>query len=206
MGAQTRLDRKRAEKIASLERVAARLFAERGFEATGFEEIAAAMDLRGPSLYHYFSSKEELFLRCIRQSASEVLERLQKITAAGDEPVETLKHLIEDQVYIELRDYPEFVPLFFKIQVPVETLRGEILASRREHAAIFELVVREMLGRRSGPLGSARVQLEIAFGALAYLPEWFRPGGALTVEQIAAQFAETLSRPFVEMARADQQT
>ncbi|MDA8209366.1 MAG: helix-turn-helix domain containing protein, partial [Actinomycetota bacterium] len=81
MGAQTRLDRKRAEKIASLERVAARLFAERGFEATGFEEIAAAMDLRGPSLYHYFSSKEELFLRCIRQSASEVLERLQKITA-----------------------------------------------------------------------------------------------------------------------------
>ena len=196
---QTRLDRKRAERIAKIVRVAARLFATRGFESTRFEEIAAVLDLRGPSLYYYFASKEELFLGCVRQAASEVFERLRNIVAEGGNYVETLRRLFREQVLIELRDYPEFVPLFFRIYVPVPALREEILSLRREHAEIFEQVVRELLGRTSGPITEARLQLEIAFGALAYLPEWYQASGSLSVEELADLFADALNEPFTHL-------
>lgn len=195
--AETRLARKRAQKIANLERAAARLFAEKGFDATGFEDIASALDLRGPSLYHYFSSKEELFLRCVHQSSSEVMIRLQSIAQGTEEPKERLYRLFREQVLIELRDYPEFVPLFFRIYLPVPALREKVLALRREHAEIFEGVVRELLGRPSGSLGQARVQLEIAFGALAYLPEWYDVKGPLSVDQLGEGVADSLTKLFL---------
>lgn len=200
MEAETRQARKRAQKIANLERVAARLFAERGFDATGFEDIASALDLRGPSLYHYFSSKEELFLRCVRQSASEVMVRLKKIAREPGIPQERLRRLFREQVLIELRDYPEFVPLFFRIVVSVPALRDEIMSIRRGHAEIFETVVRELLACPSGPLGQARIQLEIAFGALAYLPDWYDPGGPLSVEELGDGVAELLAGSFLQFS------
>lgn len=199
MEAETRLARKRAQKIANLERVAAQLFAERGFEGTGFEDIASALDLRGPSLYHYFSSKEELFLRCVRQSASEVMVRLRRIAREPGKPEDRLYRLFREQVLIELRDYPEFVPLFFRIYVPVPALRDEILSIRRGHAEIFEGVVRELVGRPTGPLARARIQLEIAFGALAYLPDWYDRTGPLSIEEVGDGVADALTEPFLHI-------
>jgi AcrR family transcriptional regulator len=196
----SRQQRKRAERISQLERVAARMFAERGFEAVGFEDIGATLDLRGPSLYHYFSSKEELFLACIRQSAREVASRLETICKQGSEPMETLRALFEEQVIIELRDYPEYVPLFFKLYVPSEEIRKEILALRRAQAEIFENTVRSAFGLAPGArLVHQRVALEVAFGALAYLPEWYRPDGELSVDEIAKTMGESLVAQFVQL-------
>ncbi|MGC8481402.1 MAG: TetR/AcrR family transcriptional regulator [Acidimicrobiales bacterium] len=189
---QSRSDRKRADRIAHLERVAAKLFAERGFEATGFEEIAMAVDLRGPSLYHYFPSKEDLFLGCVRRSAAEVMTRLERIIEDLDDPVETLRVLFREQVLIEVRDYPEFVPLFLHLFLPVASLQAEVLALRRAHGEIFERAALHALGRSDGLSTQDRVRLEIAFGALAFLPSWYQPGRALSPEALADEMAERL--------------
>lgn len=196
----SRQQRKRAEKISQLERVAARMFAERGFEAVGFEDIGAILDLRGPSLYHYFSSKEELFLACVRQSAREVANRLQAICEAGSEPMETLRALFEEQIIIELRDYPEYVPLFFKLYVPSKEIQIEILNLRRAQAEIFENAVRRAFGLAPGQrIVHQRVALEVAFGALAYLPEWYRSDGELSIDEIAKTMGESLVAQFMQL-------
>jgi AcrR family transcriptional regulator len=198
----SRQQRKRAEKISQLERVAARMFAERGFEAVGYEDIGANLDLRGPSLYHYFSSKEELFLACVRQSAREVASRLHAICEAGSEPMDTLRALFEEQIIIELRDYPEYVPLFFKLYVPSEEIQKEILNLRRAQAEIFENAVRSAFGIAPGQrIVHQRVALEVAFGALAYLPEWYRSDGELSVDEIAKTMGESLVAQFMQLRR-----
>jgi AcrR family transcriptional regulator len=188
----SRSDRKRAERIAHLERVAAKLFAERGFEATGFEEIAMAVDLRGPSLYHYFPSKEELFLGCVHRSAAEVMARLERIIEDLADPVETLRVLFREQILIEVRDYPEFVPLFLHLFLPVASLKEEVLSLRRAHGEIFERAALKALGRSDGLSAKERVRLEIAFGALAFLPSWYRPHSTLAPEALADEMAERL--------------
>ena len=52
--------------------VAARLFVERGFDATTVRDIAAVVEISNPSLYHHFSSKsailEELLAEPLRRS------------------------------------------------------------------------------------------------------------------------------------------
>jgi AcrR family transcriptional regulator len=192
----TRIERKRAERIERVERTAARVFAEKGYDGANFEQIAAELDLRGPSLYHYFSSKEELFLRCVRKAADEVFARIQEIAGSDMDPIEKLRKLFHEQILIEVRDLPEFVPLFFKTHVPVPELREVILGVRRDHAAIYEQVAEDVREVAGVDENTVRVWLEIAFGALAYLPEWYDPEGKLGVDILADTLADTLVDPF----------
>ncbi|SFP80041.1 TetR/AcrR family transcriptional regulator [Amycolatopsis rubida] len=185
-GTGTRATRKRAERIRLIEHTAARLFAERGYEATNFEDIGAALDLRGPSLYHYFPSKEELFLRCMEHAAAEVFPRLVAIAESGHPPRERLRLMFREEAVITLREYPEFIPLFLKVRVPVAALESRRDELRREQTMIFRAVADELAGER-------HLTLNLALGGLALIGEWFDPADRLGVDE----FAESVSRTLV---------
>ncbi|HZZ86712.1 MAG TPA: helix-turn-helix domain-containing protein [Caulobacteraceae bacterium] len=77
----TQSDR-RAATIALILAEARRLFAERGFESTSIDEIAAAAGVAKGAVYHHFESKEALFQR--------VLEEIQAGLLAAPIPAEAL--------------------------------------------------------------------------------------------------------------------
>lgn len=192
----SRTEQKRAARIERIERAAARMFAERGYDGANFTDIAAQLELRGPSLYHYFASKDELFLRCLTHSAEQVFARLRVIAADRADARKTLRALFREQILIEVRDFPEFVPLFFSTTVPVPRLAETVTRLRREHARFFELAARR--AARDAGIGTreVRVALGIAFGALAYLPEWYDSAGPIRVDELADRMADGLVRPF----------
>ncbi len=193
----SRTETKRLERIERIERAAARVFASKGYEGANFADIAGELDLRGPSLYHYFSSKDELFLRCLEHSAEQVFTRLRSIAAEQrEDPRQALEALVREQVLIEVRDFPEFVPLFFKMTMPSPDLAERVLALRREHAEIFEQVAADVRDQSGLDRGDVRVWMGAAYGALAYLGDWYDPDGELGVEQLADRMAATLVAPF----------
>ncbi|HWD03653.1 MAG TPA: TetR/AcrR family transcriptional regulator [Amycolatopsis sp.] len=193
----TRAERKRADRLARLERVAARVFARHGYERTNLDLIAAELDLRGASLYYYVSSKEELFLRCLRKSAADVSARLHAIAAAEPDPARRLRALFREQVLIEVRDYPEYVPLFFKARVSVDRLADAVLTLRRDHARLFEDTAHELARRTGATRTKTRLCLEIAYGTLAYLPDWYDPDGETGPAELAEDLAGLLVEPFL---------
>lgn len=196
-GPPSRVARKRAERVARVERVAARVFAERGYEGANLEDIAALLDLRGPSLYHYFSSKEELFLRCVRGSADEVVTRLEAVAAAQQDPVERLRLLFREQVLIEVRDYPDFLPLFVTVRLPTAELRERLLELRREHEAVFQRAAEQLRDALGLDRVDASLSLRVAFGALAHVPDWYDPEGPMDVGELAERMAGTLMASFL---------
>lgn len=191
-GSLSRTTRKRAERTQLIARTAARLFAERGYDMTNFDDIAAVLDLRGPSLYHYFPSKEALFIACLTDASSQVFARLRVIARSPEPPRLILRRLIREQVLVELQDFPEFVPLFFGNRVGVTTLREEVLRLRREHADIFESIVGRIRVDEGLEREHVRVWLAVTFGALAYLDTWFDPAGPLDVASLADQMSQIL--------------
>ncbi|MEV4623526.1 mycofactocin system transcriptional regulator [Asanoa sp. NPDC049573] len=58
--AGTRLGRRRSTSRAELSLIALRLFAERGFEATTVDDVAAAAGIGRRTLFRYFPSKNDL--------------------------------------------------------------------------------------------------------------------------------------------------
>jgi len=189
--------RKRAERIRRIEEAAAIIFAERGYDRANFDDIASRLGLRGPSLYHYFGSKEELFLACVEYSAAEVMQRLEAIARQAEPPGVRLRRMFAEQVLIEVRDYPAFAPLFLKVYVPVPEIQARLTEIKRAHGDIIRRVARECAAETGLDRDSTRVALMAAFGALAYVQEWYSPGGPLSAEDLADRLAATLVAPFV---------
>jgi TetR/AcrR family transcriptional regulator, cholesterol catabolism regulator len=58
-----------SERREELTRIAARLFAERGYQGTSLADLAGELGVRKPSLYHHIDSKEDLLWEVASEGA-----------------------------------------------------------------------------------------------------------------------------------------
>lgn len=101
------------EEIA---RAAARLFATRGYEATSIREIVEAVGVRKPTLYHYFTSKEELAKELLTGSMTRLIEASRRWVDEQPDPLLALEGVLEEHFRF-CREEPDrsrfFYALFF---------------------------------------------------------------------------------------------
>lgn len=74
---------------------AARLFADRGIAATSIRDIADAVGIRSASLYHHFTSKEQIVREILAAPVLDLSHRYDRAIAAGADPLARLRGLIE---------------------------------------------------------------------------------------------------------------
>lgn len=72
-GSRTRLDvqARRAQLLA----LGLQLFADRSYDEISIDELASAAGISKGLLYHYFSSKRDFYIACVRMAADQLVER-----------------------------------------------------------------------------------------------------------------------------------
>ena len=95
-------EKRKAESRIRILDVAAALFREKGFSATGVDEIMAGAGLTAGAFYAHFRSKQELFDRTLEHVLAQRAARLTK--DLGDHPV---MELLRRYVCEGHRDHPE---------------------------------------------------------------------------------------------------
>lgn len=85
---RTRLDVE--ERRTRLLELGLELFAHRPYDEISIDELAAAAGISKGLLYHYFSSKHEFYVACVRVAAAQLLERTEPKTSL--DPVDRLTH------------------------------------------------------------------------------------------------------------------
>src|SRR5260221_5464528 len=76
-------------------RVAARLFATQGYEATSVRTIVEAAGVTKPTLYYYFGSKEGLAQALLTMPMTVLADRMRAILAECGDPIEGLTRIME---------------------------------------------------------------------------------------------------------------
>src|SRR5262245_34678570 len=78
-------------------RVAARLFAAQGYDATSVREIVEGAGVAKPTLYYYYRSKEGLASALLTVALSGLVSTLRQIVTKVKDPVRCLEQVIEAQ-------------------------------------------------------------------------------------------------------------
>jgi AcrR family transcriptional regulator len=94
---------------------ALRLFARKGYDHTGMEEIAKEVGITKPAIYHYFESKERLFVTLIELAHAEQ-DRLMSDLAARRLPLSQLVTELFRTGSLYLRENPDWSHLMLQIQ------------------------------------------------------------------------------------------
>jgi AcrR family transcriptional regulator len=185
--------RRSAKWLARREEIvdtSARVFAQRGYHATGLTELCAANGLGKGALYHYIRSKEELLAAIHDRVMDEVMAGADRVAEAGGTPTAQLQMLGEELLDV-IHRYPDHVWVFLHefpalTDEPAEQFR----VRRRAYEGRVEDVLRA--GIETGEFRDVDPRLTALawLGMHNYTYLWLRPGGRLSANDVAQPFSE----------------
>jgi len=85
-------------------------FARKGFEGARVDEIAAAAGVNKQLVYHYFSSKQGLYLAALESVYAQIREKERRLSLGELEPREAMAQLVGFS-FDYLLQHPEFIAL-----------------------------------------------------------------------------------------------
>lgn len=122
---------------------AARLFVERGYEATTIDDIAEAVGMSRRTLYRYFSTREDVVVGKLDVVADEVLAALRE-RPAGEPVWESLRHSFDGMIaHLDDAAHTGLAAPMQRIIVETPGLRARYLEKIERLEAAAELVLRE---------------------------------------------------------------
>lgn len=179
-----RTDTRRQVVIAAID-----LFGRKGFEACTMRDLAAVADIKAPSLYNHFSSKEQILAEAVLYAFGRffraVLEPLEE-----EDPEAWLEGIVRRHSAFQI-EHPELArtnELILLDEQRINNLPAEdadrISAMRAHYTGILETLIRARTGWRS------EHRLLVASGAVTAICDRFggnvRPPEALSAEQVAS--------------------
>jgi AcrR family transcriptional regulator len=133
----------RAEVRASLEAVAARLFAARGYSATTVDEIVAEAGVSKPAFYRHFESKKTLHMALLERNRDELAAAALAVFERRTGDLEAQLTAAIDAWFAHVEKHPYMWRLLFRDTThdpDVEALHREL--QRRQRAADIALLRR----------------------------------------------------------------
>ena len=177
----------RREELLEL---AATMFAERGLRATTVRDIADSAGILSGSLYHHFSSKEEMVDELLRGFLDWLFSRYQEIVATEPNPLERLKGLFMAS-FEAIKDRHAQVVIYQDEAKRLSSMPqfDFVEARNKEQRKMWVDVLNQGVEE-----GCFRPDLDVDL-VYRFIRDttwvsvrWYQPGGPLTAEQVGRQY------------------
>lgn len=166
----------RCERAREIARIAARLFAERGFDATPVRAIAEAVGVTCPTLYYYFGSKDGLAQALLIRPMERLLERLRSLLDERLEPAERLSRMLEAHFAFG-REEPDRARLVYAVMFG--PLGGGLAPHVRRFIDENERLITEAAGRLGEGIEASAVVRALRGQAIVHSVDFLYRGGSL---------------------------
>lgn len=179
------------DQKAFIREQAARLFATRGYHATGIEDVSKAVGLGRGALYHHIRSKEQLLFDISTLGLQDLIDVTQPIVDATDPPTEKLRSMGRALMGNIGRNRYALTVCFREVDLMSPPFRERLVERRLAYQRQWEQVLEE--GVAAGVFKS--LDPVVAMGVLGmhnYSYLWLQADGRLTPEEIADRFCDVL--------------
>lgn len=183
-----------AGRRGQLLRESARLFREKGYDATSVRDIAAATGLQSGSWVYHFKTKQDILAAVMEQGLQQALGRIEAIARQDLPPREHFRELLRTHLDTLLGPGQDFIPvLLYDWRALDERGRERVIELQNRYESVWDEVIRRL--QRSGDWAMpTRVDRLLLFGALNWIVQWYRPRGPLGVSQLVEEAERFLLR------------
>ena len=179
------------EKLESILRTAAGIFAGKGYHQASIRDIARATGVSLSGLYYYFNSKEELLFLIQDHAFGTLLNNLERLLATEADPQRRLRVLMENHLRYFMANTAEMKVLSHESESLTGDFRRRVNAKKRRLTELAMEILREL--RPDGGV-DLRVATFAMFGMMNWLYNWHRPEVDVPIEKLV----DDMYRIFVE--------
>lgn len=181
-----------ATRESEIFETATRVFRAKGYHGTSMRDIANALGIQKPSLYHYISGKEDLLFHIFERGTGALTTQLGEIVRSDATPTEKLERAIESHL-TALCEQLELFTVYLREQKffsgkPMQRVRAE----GQHHIALIEKIINEGIARGEFRSVNAKVSALAIIGMCNWLYQWYSPQGRLEPQEIAAVFSNLI--------------
>jgi len=189
-----------ATKREAVLKTAAQLFLEKSYGRTSLNDVAERLNITKPALYHYFRNKEEILVECYRLGTTLIGETLNEIASHCGTGLEKVEAFIHSYANVMTLSFGRCVMRLDEGDLSSEAL-AEVRAYKRKIDRRLRLFIQEGIEDGSVAACDPKIAAFAIAGALNWICQWYEPEGALSAEEIASQFARTLTQGLARTRR-----
>jgi AcrR family transcriptional regulator len=177
-------------------RTAARLFQQRGYDATSMNDVAAALKLSKGGLYHHFQSKDEILFEIMNHAMEITQERVLNPVRGIADPEERLRALIRLHIEVVLSPRDREITVMLHENHPLPpALRKRINARKKDYIHFLESLMTEVqikAQHQTKGKVSPRAAAFALLGMINWIYQWYKPEGELQAQNLIPQFTELI--------------
>lgn len=189
-----------ATKREAVLQTAAQLFLEKSFGRTSLKDVADRLNITKPALYHYFRNKEQILLGCYRLGTGMIEEILNEIAAQCGTGLEKVEAFIYSYANVMTINFGRCVMRLDEGDLSSDAL-AEVRTYKRKIDRRLRVFIQEGIADGSIAPCDAKIAAFAIAGAVNWICQWYEPEGSLSAEQIASEFARTLTRGLARIRR-----
>ena len=171
-------------------RIAAELFAQKGFHATGMSDLEKATGLGRGALYYHIGSKEELlfnvtsrYLISLNKIANDIIDNKNKSAETK------LREFSKMVMHTISNDLAELTVCFRETHSIVGNRRAELLELHKNYEKHWRTLL-QGLYKEKGVDNMSPLMVKAVLGMHHYSYLWLRPGSSESIDHIADYFSD----------------
>ncbi len=176
---------------------AASIFSEKGYHATSMQDIADAVHLQKASLYHHFTSKQEILIAILDLALGLINTRLEQAQSQALTPEARLRQAMVTY----LQTIAENQSLAAVLLLDLRSLDPELKARQAPQREKFENLWKQLIldGVTAGIFNNVDASLigRAILGVMNWTVTWYRQDGPRSANEIANLYADLLLRGLV---------
>jgi AcrR family transcriptional regulator len=171
---------------------AAQVFRQKGFHGASMQDIASAVSLQKASLYHHVSSKQEILLALLDRALELLLERISSISNQDIPADAKLQQMVRAYLRILTENMDLSSVLLFEHRSLERKQHARHVPNRDKFEALWRTVLEEGVAARLFKCDDPALSTRAILGILNWTITWYRPEGALEIDQIADHYSNLL--------------
>src|SRR5690625_2154356 len=192
----TRIKRQRSAKHRTnrkddILRVAAKLFANKGYHSVSMNNIARNVGLSKTSLYHYFDRKEEILGSIVVATVQKLSEHVEQAIRAHQSPDAQLVAFMEAHAdFFEKHQSAFQVLLTRTANLRDPSMRDVPVEWRANYQNTIRNIIRDGVNQGLFRAENPDAVVRAVISSVYWLARWYHPFGKQTPTEIAREYAE----------------
>jgi AcrR family transcriptional regulator len=189
--------KKKVDRKKQILRIAANLFANRGYHETGFDQVAQQLDVTRPSLYYHVDSKGAVLKEICYTTMDGMLDLVKTISESNATPIDKLRNLVRQQIAFVANNRYLCTVLFDQAGLLKKKSRKKLRDQMKTGEQLVQNIIIQGVEQGLFAFDDEKVASYLVLSACHWIYKWYHADGRLTPEEIADKYIKILENGYI---------